>query len=189
MGRHAIVLSLVVVAACSGGTDSGNSPFNSTWGSSAMPTSDGPTEDEDDGDESSGGSSGSSGGNPSGDASSEGGSTSGADDPSTGGAGETAVEGSSSGAMMPGNGQPAMGMYADCFEPDLANCTADASVCLMVETFMTGFCTHDECTGPGDCDPAPLDATAAPICVTGADPMGVANVSFGEGYPQYDFCA
>ena len=176
-----------------------------------MPTSDGPTEDEDDGDESSGGSSGSSGGNPSGDASSEGGSTSGADDPSTGGAGETAVEGSSSGAMMPGNGQPAMGMYADCFEPDLANCTADASVCLMVETFMTGFCTHDECTGPGDCDPAPLDATAAPICVTGADPMGgdtalcaldcsdgktcpagmtcVPNVSFGEGYPQYDFCA
>jgi hypothetical protein len=148
MGRHTIVLSLVVAAACSRGSDSGNSPFNSTWGSSAMPTSEGPTEDEDDGDESSGGSSGSSGGDPSGDASSGGGSTSGTPDATTGGGAETAMDVSSGGAMMPGNGQPAMGMYADCFEPDLDNCTADASVCLMVETFMTGFCTHDECTGP-----------------------------------------
>jgi hypothetical protein len=66
------------------------------------------------------------------------------------------------------------------------------------------------CNTPADCNPAPVDATAPPICIEGQSPEGMdvglcaldcsggrtcpagmqcaQNVSFGEDYPIYDFC-
>ena len=79
----------------------------------------------------------------------------------------------------------------------------------MIDSLMEGFCTHDACNVPADCDAAPLDATATPLCFPAENPDGdpvglcaldcssgtcpagmqcVENVAFGEEFPTHDIC-
>jgi hypothetical protein len=213
MRRRSIALALVVMGACSSGQTSGNSPFTGvTLGDSAA-TQPPDVDDADDEEGSSGGKGpddGATSGDPFGEETAA--LTTSGMPPDTTGMDETTAAGeeSSTGMFMPGNGQPASGMYASCYDPDLANCTAFADVCLMIEALKSGICTHDACTTPADCHPAPLDATAPPICIQGQSPEGqdvglcgldcasgqtcpagmqcAENVSFGEEYPIYSFC-
>jgi hypothetical protein len=217
--RRLSVILLATAGACSSGEANDGSYFTSaTLGGPTQPFDVDDADEEGEDDESSSGGKGgdetASSGGPVGDGTtSQGGSTSaGVPDGTSGGVEESSEAGgeSTTGPFMPGNGQPDTGMYASCFDPELDNCTAFANVCLMIQSLNSGFCTHDVCESPADCNPAPLDATADPICIAGVSPEGMdtflcaldcsagrscpagmqcaENVSFGEDYPIYSFC-
>lgn len=65
-------------------------------------------------------------------------------------------------------GQPDTGMWAHCIEGELDNCINGATTCLYLTGEDDGYCTASGCVNPDvACDPAPADATAVPICITG----------------------
>jgi hypothetical protein len=204
-----------VLCACSRGQTTGGALFTGPGPGSSATT---PGDDPDDGDDDDAGDSGDDGpwtGTTSGPGEDTGPFTAGsAGDTGDAMPGEssglTGGDESSTGPFMPGNGQPAMGMYASCFEPDLSACTPFAPLCMMVASMMIGVCTHAECTTPADCNAAPLDATANPICFPAQDPTGmdvglcaldcstgktcpagmecVEDVAFGDDLLLFDIC-
>ena len=113
--------------------------------------------------------------------------------------------------FMPSNGQPDSGMYAHCYEPNVGNCTQSSPLCIQFDSEMNGFCTDENCVNPAtDCNAAPLDATATPMCVRAYNPSmqevrmcaldcsasktcpsGMScleNARFHEDLPTYSFC-
>jgi hypothetical protein len=109
----------------------------------------------------SGDTSGESGGSTGDGSSSEGGATTSSSD--TGSATTTTLDGSSSGAVDPTDGQPADGMYSMCTVPE--DCGNLPVFCVTDADATDGFCSETGCTNPAvDCDPAP-GGTATPACV------------------------